>query len=195
MPKTKLKLSRKLGSVGRLFSIIPDTTAIINKTIDNSRPIIEKHMDQRHEKQMSLIKIDNVLNLPLEEAKEHLERQGFVVSAILAKPSKKLAQVHLNEVVQMIPKSGKHLKGSLVKLYYVDLDVINASQELIDEETRRIVERNQTIADSFESVKNVIPFRHKKSNESNDSLLFLIVCLLVFLASLRRKHDISIKDS
>ncbi|MFU2181785.1 PASTA domain-containing protein [Streptococcus hyovaginalis] len=162
MPKTKLKLSRKLGSVGRLFSIIPDTTAIINKTIDNSRPIIEKHMDQRHEKQMSLIKIDNVVNLPLEEAKEHLERQGFVVSAILAKPSKKLAQVHLNEVVQMIPKSGKHLKGSLVKLYYVDLDVINASQELIDEETRRIVERNQTISDSFESVKNVIPFRHKK---------------------------------
>ncbi|MDY3024573.1 PASTA domain-containing protein [Streptococcus hyovaginalis] len=162
MPKTKLKLSRKLGSVGRLFSIIPDTTAIINKTIDNSRPIIEKHMDQRHEKQMSLIKIDNVVNLPLEEAKEHLERQGFVVSAILAKPSKKLAQVHLNEVVHMIPKSGKHLKGSLVKLYYVDLDVINASQELIDEETRRIVERNQTIADSFESVKNVIPFRHKK---------------------------------
>ncbi|MGV3028191.1 PASTA domain-containing protein [Streptococcus hyovaginalis] len=162
MPKTKLKLSRKLGSVGRLFSIIPDTTAIINKTIDNSRPIIEKHMDQRHEKQMSLIKIDNVVNLPLEEAKEHLERQGFVVSTILAKPSKKLAQVHLNEVVHMIPKSGKHLKGSLVKLYYVDLDVINASQELIDEETRRIVERNQTIADSFESVKNVIPFRHKK---------------------------------
>ncbi len=162
MPKTKLKLSRKLGPIGRLFSIIPDTTAIINKTIDNSRPIIEKHMDQRHEKQMSLIKIDNVVNLPLEEAKEHLERQGFVVSAILAKPSKKLAQVRLNEVVQMFPKSGKHLKGSLIKLYYVDLDVINASQELIDEETRRIVERNQTIADSFESVKNVIPFRHQK---------------------------------
>lgn len=57
MPKTKLKLSRKLGSVGRLFSIIPDTTAIINKTIDNSRPIIEKHMDQRHENKCHLSRL------------------------------------------------------------------------------------------------------------------------------------------
>ena len=42
----------------------------------------------------------------------------------------------------------------LIKLFYVNLEVIEASQELIDDETRRIVERNQTIADSFENVKN-----------------------------------------
>ena len=158
MPKTKLKLSRKLGTIGRLFSIIPDTTAIIGKTIENSRPIIEKHMDQRHERQMTLVKIDNVVNLPLEEARQHLKNQGFTVSSIPAKPAKKYATARENEVVQMSPKSGKHLKGSLVKLYYVDLEIIAASQELIDDETRRTVERNQTISDTFENVKNVIPF-------------------------------------
>ncbi|MGQ9412587.1 PASTA domain-containing protein [Streptococcus pluranimalium] len=165
MPQTKLKLSRKLGALGRLFSIIPDTTAIIGKTIENSRPIIEKHMDQRHERQMTSVKIDNVVNLPLEEARQHLKNQGFTVSSIPAKPAKpakKYATARENEVVQMSPKSGKHLKGSLVKLYYVDLDIIAASQELIDDETRRTVERNQTISDTFENVKNVIPFSKKK---------------------------------
>ncbi|WP_218654337.1 PASTA domain-containing protein, partial [Streptococcus pluranimalium] len=107
MPKTKLKLSRKLGTLGRLFSIIPDTTAIIGKTIENSRPIIEKHMDQRHERQMTLVKIDNVVNLPLEEARQHLKNQGFTVSSIPAKPAKKYATARENEVVQMSPKSGK----------------------------------------------------------------------------------------
>ncbi|WP_422802289.1 PASTA domain-containing protein [Streptococcus thoraltensis] len=162
MVKTKLKMPRKLGSVGRLFSIIPDTTAIISKTIENGRPIIEKHMEQRHERQMSLVKIDNVVNLTLDEARQHLENQGFVVSSIPAKPAKKYARARENEVVQMFPKSGKQPKGYLVKLYYVNLDIINASQELIDEETRRTVERNQAISDTFENVKNVIPFNRKK---------------------------------
>lgn len=158
MPKSKLNLSRKLGSVGKLFSIIPDTTAIIGKAIENGRPIIEKHMEQRYEKQLSLARVDNVVNLPRAEAHRHLENLGFVVADVLAKPSKKYASAQKDEVVQMTPKSGKYPKGSLIKLYYVDLNVIKASQELIDEETRRTVERHQSIADSIETVKNVIPF-------------------------------------
>lgn len=43
MPK---RIRKALGVVGKLMSIVPDTTEIIGKTIDNSRPIIEKRMEQ-----------------------------------------------------------------------------------------------------------------------------------------------------
>ena len=155
MPKSKLKLSHQLK---KLVSVIPTTTAIISKAIDNGRPIIEKHLEERQKKRLSLVKLDNVVHLPRQEARRHLENLGFVVSEILAKPTPKYASARSDDVVKMVPRSGKHPKASLIKLFYVNLEVIEASQELIDDETRRIVERNQTIADSFENVKNVIPF-------------------------------------
>lgn len=41
MPK---RIRKALGVVGKLMSIVPDTTEIIGKTIDNSRPIISKNV-------------------------------------------------------------------------------------------------------------------------------------------------------
>ncbi|EKS22199.1 hypothetical protein HMPREF9318_00397 [Streptococcus urinalis FB127-CNA-2] len=117
MASSKGKLKKVLGPVSKVISVIPDTTEIINKTIDNTRPIIEKHMDQRHEKQMNLVKLDDVVNLPVDEAKAHLETLGFVVSRILVKPEAKYHNAQLNEVVRMSPTSSKEPKGSLVKLY------------------------------------------------------------------------------
>lgn len=162
MANNKFKITRQLGAVGKLFSIIPDTTAIINKAMDNGRPIIEKHMEQRQEKKKSLVKIDNVIDLPIDEARTFLESKGFIVSTILAKPNKKLSQSRPNEVVKMFPKPGKQSKGSLVKLFYVNDDIIETSRELIREETRRKEEINHSINESIKNIKNIIPFEKLK---------------------------------
>ncbi|HHH5009389.1 TPA: hypothetical protein ACP0RR_000117 [Streptococcus pyogenes] len=111
MPK---RIRKALGVVGKLMSIVPDTTEIIGKTIDNSRPIIEKRMEQKHEKEMQLRTIDDVINLPVDQAQAHLEQLGF----------------------------------------------LEKSQDLLDQENLRTVERNQKIADTFESVKHIrFPFK------------------------------------
>ncbi|HEK9097220.1 TPA: PASTA domain-containing protein [Streptococcus equi subsp. zooepidemicus] len=156
------KIKKTLGTVGKLFSIIPDTTEIIGKTIDNTRPIIEKHMEQKHEKEMQLTLLDDVINLPVDKAQKHLEQLGFVVALLPVKPNKKWIHASLNEVVSMSPKPGKHKLGSLVKLYYVTVDVLEKSQAILDQETLKAVERNQKIADTIEAVKQIkFPFRKK----------------------------------
>lgn len=62
----------------------------------------------------------------------------------------------------MSPKSGQHPLGSLIKLYYVTYDVLEKSQEILDQENLRIVERNQKIATIFDSLKHAkFPFYKK----------------------------------
>ncbi|MGT2935470.1 PASTA domain-containing protein [Streptococcus castoreus] len=152
MPK---KIRKALGAVGKIMSIIPDATEIIGKTIDNSRPIIEKHMEQKHERKMQLRVIDDVIGLPVDEAQTHLERRGFVVATLPVKPHKKWLRHNLNEVVAISPNSGKHQIGSLVKLYYITVAVLEKSQELLDRETLRTIKRHQKIVDTFEIVKQL----------------------------------------
>lgn len=156
------KFSKSLGVFGKIISIIPDTTEIIGKGLDNGRPIVEKYMDQKQAREEKLKSLDNVINLPVEEARQHLEKQGFVVATIPVRPDKKWLKASLDEVVIMSPRSGKLPVGSLVKLYYVTYDVLEKSQEILDQENLRIVERNQKIADTLETVKHIkMPFGKK----------------------------------
>lgn len=57
MAKTSKKSTKSLGPIGKLISIIPDTTELIGKAIDNSRPIIEKELDRRHEKNRLILSL------------------------------------------------------------------------------------------------------------------------------------------
>lgn len=57
MAKTSKKLTKSLEPIGKLISIIPDTTELIGKAIDNSRPIIEKELDRRHEKNRLILSL------------------------------------------------------------------------------------------------------------------------------------------
>lgn len=156
------KFSKSLGVFGKIISIIPDTTEIIGKGLDNGRPIVEKYMDQKQAREEKLKSLDNVINLSVEEARQHLEKQGFVVATIPVRPDKKWLKASLDEVVIMSPRSGKLPVGSLVKLYYVTYDVLEKSQAIFDQENLRTVERNQKIADTFESFKHIkLPFGRK----------------------------------
>lgn len=156
------KFSKSLGVFGKIISIIPDTTEIIGKGLDNGRPIVEKYMDQKQAREEKLKSLDNVINLPVEEARQHLEIQGFVVATIPVRPDKKWLKASLDEVVIMSPRSGKLPVGSLVKLYYVTYDVLEKSQEILDQDNLKKVERNQKIADTLETVKHIkMPFGKK----------------------------------
>lgn len=156
------KFSKSLGVFGKIISIIPDTTEIIGKGLDNGRPIVEKYMDQKQAREEKLKSLDNVINLPVEEARQHLEKQGFVVATIPVRPDKKWLKASLDEVVIMSPRSGKLPVGSLVKLYYVTYDVLEKSQEILDQDNLKKVERNQKISDTLETVKHIkMPFGKK----------------------------------
>ena len=118
-----------LKNLNKLVDIIPDTTKIIGDTVQATVPILDKALDRQHEKNLSQIQVPNVIDLDVEEAKRHLEETGFRVTLTLVKPNKKYRQetTRDNEVVDMIPKAGKFDKGSLVKLYYINQEIIDAS--------------------------------------------------------------------
>lgn len=138
MSKTSKKLvkssSQKLGKAAGIFSSIlgiPEMIDGIGKVVDKAAPIVEKNIDRRHEHLQSLVPIPNLIDVDIDQAKQHLEKNGLSVIAILAKPNKRYAKADLGEVVAMHPKSGKLLPGGLVKLYYVDETVIEQSQRLV----------------------------------------------------------------
>ena len=120
-----------LKNLNKLVDIIPDTTKIIGDTVQATVPILDKALDRQHEKNLSQIQVPNVIDLDVEEAKRHLEETGFRVTLTLVKPNKKYRQetTRDNEVVDMIPKAGKFDKGSLVKLYYINQEIIDASNQ------------------------------------------------------------------
>ena len=120
-----------LKNLNKLVDIIPDTTKIIGDTVQAAAPILDKALDRQHEKNLSQIQVPNVIDLDVEEAKRHLEEIGFRVTLTLVKPNKKYRQetTRDNEVVAMIPKAGKFDKGSLIKLYYINQEIIDASNQ------------------------------------------------------------------
>ncbi|NQP19273.1 PASTA domain-containing protein [Streptococcus suis] len=125
------KKNNLLKNLNKLVDIIPDTTKIIGDTVQAAAPIVDKALDRQHEKNLSQIQVPNVIDLDAEEAKRHLEEIGFRVTLTLVKPNKKYRQetTRDNEVVDMVPKSGKLDKGSLIKLYYINQEIIDASNQ------------------------------------------------------------------
>ena len=120
-----------LKNLNKLVDIIPDTTKIIGDTVQAAAPIVDKALDRQHEKNLSQIQVPNVSDLDVEKAKRHLEEISFRVTLTLVKPNKKYRQetTRDNEVVAMIPKAGKFDKGSLIKLYYINQEIIDASNQ------------------------------------------------------------------
>lgn len=129
--------SKALGTVGKALAIIPDTTALISKGIEELSPIVKTELDRRHEHKQSLISLDDVRHLDITEAKAILENKGFTVSLILAQPQAKYGKERPQTVLEQVPKSGKFPPGKLVKLYYLDQEGKEISQDLAQKETRQ----------------------------------------------------------
>lgn len=133
MVKTGLKntLSKGLGAASKVFALL-DTVAMVDKVSKNTAPILEKAIDRHHDRQEGLVLLPDVTHLDVTKAKAHLEDLGFLVAMIVAKPSQVKKDHQLDEVVAMVPKSGKLPSGSLVKLYYVTADNLPKSQTALE---------------------------------------------------------------
>ena len=126
--KTSGKMGKLLGAANMIFSVIPDTVEVVERITDKAAPIVDKHLDRQHQYKQSLVAIPNLLDVDVQQAKEHLEGLGLQVIVLLAKPNKRYAKADAGEVVAMLPRSGKVRPGSLVKLYYVDDHVVEESK-------------------------------------------------------------------
>lgn len=155
------KWTKALGSVSKVIAVLPDTTQIIGKAIDNTRPIIEKELDRHNDRKTAYIELNNVIHLDFEDAKEILENQGFLVRGITVNPNVKYANAPLNQVVRMYPRTKKAKVGSLVKLYYTDQEVVNASYILAEEQREKNEQLGQKVVDTVTGVKSV--FKQKKT--------------------------------
>lgn len=118
---------KALNAVDKIADKLPDTAQAVAKVVDNTANIVDKALDRQFEAQQQLIDLPNVVHLPLEQGKAHLEMVGFHVLSVLAKPDKKWLDKRPDEIVQMEPKPGKFKPGTLVKLYYVTDDIIEQS--------------------------------------------------------------------
>ena len=127
--KTSGKMGKLLGAANMIFSVIPNTVEVVERITDKAAPIVDKHLDRQHQYKQSLVAIPNLLDVDVQQAKEHLEGLGLQVIVLLAKPNKRYAKADAGEVVAMLPRSGKVRPGSLVKLYYVDAHVIEESKK------------------------------------------------------------------
>ncbi len=127
--KTSGKMGKLLGAANMIFSVIPNTVEVVERITDKAAPIVDKHLDRQHQYKHSLVAIPNLLDVDVQQAKEHLEGLGLQVIVLLAKPNKRYTKADAGEVVAMLPRSGKVRPGSLVKLYYVDAHVIEESKK------------------------------------------------------------------
>lgn len=121
-----------IKNIGRLLFKVADRAVKTNafgEIAKSSGAAVNKALDQHLDKQKDLIEVPNVIELKVPEAKAYLEKLGFVVHTILDKPKNKYKDLFDNQVVNMVPKSGKAKQGSLIKLYFVNQRVINSSRK------------------------------------------------------------------
>ncbi|MFM1525334.1 MULTISPECIES: hypothetical protein [Helcococcus] len=78
------------------------------------------------------VKVPDVRDLLISDAEKVLSDLGFDVHVILDKPNAKYANERIEEVTKILPNSKKLVKGSLIKIYYLDEDGVEESKKLAD---------------------------------------------------------------
>lgn len=56
---------------------LPDTTEIIGRAIDNTRPIIEKELDRHNDRKTAYTDLDNVIHLDVQDATQIFRKSRF----------------------------------------------------------------------------------------------------------------------
>ena len=110
-------------------SIVSDDTVqkVISPVVQKTTEVVEKTIDNN-------VKVPNVLGMQAQEAKDVLESLGLKVSILKQRtPNKKYAKYESGEVIEMeydtpsLILKGVH-KGSLVKIYIADEEVLTKSK-------------------------------------------------------------------
>lgn len=159
MMAKKLKISKMVGGLGSLLSLA-EAVKVIEKVSANAAPLIDKAIDRHYDNKRDLIPIQNLVQLDFFTAKQHLESQGLKVVPLLAKPLKKYHDRRADEVVDMVPKTGKLRPGSIVKLYVIDQATLLESQRRFQEQVMQTRWRNKRIDATLS--KPIKHFKFKK---------------------------------
>lgn len=173
MAKKERSIGKLLGPVGKVLRVLPDSTELINKTIEETAPIISKELDSRRENKKLYRDVPEVVELDITRAKDILEDLGFITQEVLAKPMKKYQNKTAGEVVAISPKGKKAKIGSLIKLYYVDEQVISESRQ---RELPDVIGMNVEEAKEFllnEGLKPVLKLAtpHKKYAHTHENIV------------------------
>lgn len=95
--------------------------------IQEGVPEVKKALDRQHEHNKELILVPSLIGTDFDEARKILEKLGFSVLTKRAEPDKRWVNKRPNEVVNMEPKAGRLHPTTVIKLHYVDAEVIDQS--------------------------------------------------------------------
>ncbi|QIL45670.1 hypothetical protein G7081_00490 [Vagococcus coleopterorum] len=118
------------------MSIIKKASKLARKTIVSDEALnttVAPVIDMIGKTLSDNVKVPDLLGVEVQEAKRILEELGFIVSVLeKRKPNSKYSLYKVNEVVDMeYPKPNPLLKGvakgSVVKIYFADEDVLKRS--------------------------------------------------------------------
>lgn len=76
------------------------------------------------------VRVPDVRDLLVSDAEKVLSELGFDVHLILDKPNVRYANERVEEVTRVVPNSKKLVKGSLIKVYYLDNFGLEESKNL-----------------------------------------------------------------
>ncbi|MFM1541169.1 hypothetical protein [Helcococcus ovis] len=76
------------------------------------------------------VRVPDVRDLLVSDAEKVLSELGFDVHLILDKPNARYANERVEEVTRVVPNSKKLVKGSLIKVYYLDNFGLEESKNL-----------------------------------------------------------------
>lgn len=76
------------------------------------------------------VRVPDVRDLLVSDAEKVLSELGFDVHLILDKPNARYANERVEEVIRVVPDCKKLVKGSLIKVYYLDNFGLEESKNL-----------------------------------------------------------------
>lgn len=114
------------------------TIAILaNDVLKLGTHFISDELRRQSKKRDEVVELPNVIELKLNNAIDQLKKKGFEVEAIVINtPKKSYANLEVNTVVKMKPTPSmahkKFLPKTLIKLYYVNDNIISEAKILKD---------------------------------------------------------------
>ncbi|MGT2785285.1 PASTA domain-containing protein [Streptococcus merionis] len=105
---------------------------VVAPIVASAAPMVKDVIDQQNEAKKDYIQLPNLVDMRLTDAIGHLERLHFVPQEMLVEPHKKYLTKKVDYVLQMDPKPGKYPEGTLVKIYYMNADILDQCDDQVE---------------------------------------------------------------
>lgn len=152
-----------IGKLGKEFGkeVIADTVLgamdMANNIVKEAAPIVDKALDRQYEHQKNLVKVPNLVDMPLQAAQDYCEEIGLRAVLIELPAHAKYASYRPNRIIDTDPKpsllQGGVLKGSLIKLRYIDDETLAESKLKAKKADQKKTEDQQKLLKQLPVVK------------------------------------------